>query len=73
MEIKKVVKKPKKSKGIKQIKLETYLKHNPIFKSKDLRLPLQACRREIAYILSKIKVYKLKNRYIYSFLAVLEK
>ena len=69
MEIKKVVKKPKKSKGIKQIKLETYLKHNPIFKSKDLRLPLKACRREIAYILSKIKVYKLKKSLYLFFLS----
>lgn len=46
-----------KIKGVKHIKLETYLKHNPIFKSKDLRLTFLACRREIAFILSKVKLY----------------
>ena len=50
-----------KIKGVKHIKLETYLKHNPIFRNKDLRVGFLACRREIAFILSKIKLFVRKD------------
>lgn len=54
-------KRKKKKKGILKIKIETYLKSNPLYKSKQIQTVLKHCRREIGFILTKLKSHLKHN------------
>lgn len=60
-EIEGSIKKKSKKKGILKIKIETYIKSNPLFKSKDIQTVLKHCRREIGFILTKLKAHLKYN------------